>query len=97
MKLEFHLFLVLLLILFYSCKDEEQNGSSVPSCCANPPILERIGNGNIYVPNIFTPNGDVLNDVIHPFGDSNITRIISFQIMDENGAILFEEYDYSFN
>lgn len=96
MKLKLHLFLFAL-ILLYSCKDEEPDGSSVPNCCANPPIIEPIGNGNIYIPNIFTPNFDGINDLIHPFGDNNIVRIISFQIVDENENILFEKFDYEFN
>lgn len=90
-------FIFFLLMLLYTCKKDESHGSSVPTCCANPPIIEPIGNGNIYLPNIFTPNADGVNDLIHPFGDSNITRIISFQIADENENILFEELNYAFN
>ena len=50
---------------------------------------------NIFVPNIFTPNGDGKNDkVIVSTNTKEIKKIISFQIFDRWGEKVFEEKDF---
>jgi gliding motility-associated-like protein len=42
-----------------------------------------------YVPNAFTPNGDGINDVFHPFGQVIDLESYEFQIFDRWGAAVF--------
>lgn len=50
---------------------------------------------NIFIPNIFTPNGDGNNDkVFISTNDKEIKRILSFQIYDRWGEKVYEAKDY---
>ncbi|WP_367389171.1 gliding motility-associated C-terminal domain-containing protein [Lewinella sp. LCG006] len=64
-------------------------------CTANDAvtIFVRIKEG-IYVPNIFSPNGDGDNDVFYIFSDDNtIEKINSFRIFERWGSLVFERTD----
>ena len=63
-------------------------------CCDNPPISESVGNGHVYVQNIFTPNGDGLNDLITLYGNSNITLIRRMQIIAADNTVVFIQDDF---
>jgi len=53
---------------------------------------------NIFIPNIFTPNGDGNNDkVFISTNDKEIKRILSFQIYDRWGEKVYEAKDYQPN
>lgn len=52
------------------------------SCCALDPINARVGNGRVYIPTMFTPDGNGLNDIFQISADSNILRIDTFVITD---------------
>jgi len=56
-----------------------------------------VGNGHVYVPNVFTPNGDGINDVLIVSGDQNIKFIRSFRISDKEGTTVFYFEDGSPN
>ncbi|NOT38011.1 MAG: T9SS type B sorting domain-containing protein [Saprospiraceae bacterium] len=67
---------------------EDENG-----CIAkdNMTIRVRIEEGDIWVPNIFSPNGDNLNDVVIPeyrFPDK--TQILVYRVYDRWGALVYE-------
>ena len=79
---------VLLVFFLFSCKDEPV--SVYDGCCGNPPLNERFGLADIYVANLFTPNGDGLNDRFFIAGDS-LKRIISLEIKNRDGMIVYEE------
>jgi gliding motility-associated-like protein len=51
-------------------------------------FLER--NHDIFIPNIFTPNGDGINDEITVSTGSSIRRILSFEIFDRWGNLVYE-------
>jgi gliding motility-associated-like protein len=55
-------------------------------------FLER--NHDIFIPNIFTPNGDGINDEIMISGGRDVKRIISFLIYDRWGNVVFEGKDF---
>ena len=49
---------------------------------------------NLFVPNVFSPNGDGQNDVLSLFGGANIDRIIRFEIYARNGSRVFERNNF---
>jgi gliding motility-associated-like protein len=50
--------------------------------------------GQVYIPNVFTPNGDLLNDrfVIH--ASTEIEQIDKVWIFDRWGELVFEQYEF---
>ena len=85
------LFLLVATITLFSCKDDDPE-SPLKGCCGNEAINEDVGNGHIYVPNIFTPNDDGINDLLYIATDS-IQTIVEVEIRDKNGTIVFETFD----
>lgn len=73
-------------ILFIACNKDDK---VFDSCCDNPALEATVGNGRIYIPNIFTPDGDDLNDYFLVFGDS-IREISSVTLSNEDGSSVFE-------
>jgi gliding motility-associated-like protein len=50
---------------------------------------------NIYIPNIFSPDGDNENDVFMIFSDDrSVVKIKSFQIFSRWGELVSEHYDF---
>ena len=86
-------FLFSMTLLFSYCCDksdpvlevEPEPVSSVPDCCASSPILAQVGAGKVYVPNVFTPNNDGVNDILGVYTNNEIVNIISFEILTEEG------------
>ncbi|HLF63771.1 MAG TPA: gliding motility-associated C-terminal domain-containing protein [Saprospiraceae bacterium] len=70
-----------LALMVSACQKEDQ--LFLKGCCGNEAIIDSFGNAHIYVPNIFTPNGDDLNDYLFILGDS-IEHIISLEVRDRN-------------
>jgi len=58
-------------------------------------ILDKLS--NIYVPNIFSPNDDQINDYFFVIGDKGIERIELLTIYDRWGEKVFEEHDFEPN
>jgi gliding motility-associated-like protein len=58
--------------------------------CAKPPLI-----GNICLPNIFTPNGDGINDILYVRQSTGLPQIdtLEFKILDGTGAYLFYTSD----
>ena len=93
-QLKIFLFIVLMVVFHSSCKKEDN--SSLTGCCGNPGINEPVGNGHIYVPNIFTPNADGINDRLFISGDS-IMIVKSLQIHNKSGVLVYEALDLAAN
>lgn len=49
---------------------------------------------SLYLPNVFSPNGDGKNDVFHPFAGPEVTRIRAFEIYNRWGEPVFEIYNF---
>ena len=75
-------------IIIQACGKEEEKPVYF-GCCGNPAINEPVGNGHVYIPNIFTPDDDGINDLLIVFGDS-IQRIIRLEIRNSENMIIFE-------
>jgi gliding motility-associated-like protein len=52
--------------------------------------------GNLFVPNTFTPNGDGSNDVFYPRG-KGLYIVKAFRIFNRWGEIVFEKRDFPVN
>jgi len=80
--------LLFILSLAICACDQEKDKPALQGCCETPSIDAAFGNGHVYVPNIFTPNGDGLNDILFIFGDS-VQQIINFEIRKNSGELVF--------
>ncbi|NBC24633.1 MAG: T9SS type B sorting domain-containing protein [Bacteroidetes bacterium] len=49
---------------------------------------------DVYIPNIFTPNDDGMNDVFLPETGRRVTQVNSMQIFDRWGSLLFESRNF---
>ena len=82
--------------LLFACK-KDGNSNVLDGCCDTPSINASVGNGHVYVPNVFTPNGDGINDYLPIYGDQNIMLIRSLRITDKEGTTVFHAEDGSPN
>jgi gliding motility-associated-like protein len=53
-------------------------------------------NGNLFLPNTFSPNRDGANEFFYPRG-SGVFTVKSFRIFDRWGALVFERNDFQPN
>lgn len=89
-------FLLFLTTTFiFSCKSEEKK--KYEGCCDILPIQASLDTGNIYIPNIFTPNNDGINDFFFPMADGGIKRIQSLVIYNSNNEIVYEQENFIAN
>lgn len=51
--------------------------------------------GNVFVPNIFSPNLDGYNDYVSIFTDESVRRVLTFQIADRWGTLVFRRDDFA--
>ena len=63
---------------------------------SNEPISESLGNARIYLPNIFTPNGDGVNDYFFLYGDS-IRKIELLEIRNTRNKVVYQIKDVEAN
>ncbi len=49
---------------------------------------------NVYIPNVFSPNVDGLNDLFSPFTGVGVTRVISMNVYNRWGEIVFNGEDF---
>ena len=52
----------------------------------------------VFVPNIFTPNGDGNNDLVALYANTEqVERVVSFRVLSRWGELLWEDYDFAPN
>ncbi|MEM6963851.1 MAG: gliding motility-associated C-terminal domain-containing protein [Bacteroidota bacterium] len=49
---------------------------------------------NIYIPNVFTPNDDGMNDRFVVYGGKDVAEILSFRVFDRWGAVVLEHKNF---
>ncbi len=86
MKISTFLCLLSLSLTTLSCHEEKV---LLKGCCQNDPLWEHFGNALIYLPNIFTPNDDGINDLYYVQGDS-ILNVIHFEVRGRKDKLVFE-------
>ncbi len=67
-------------------------------CQASDNILIEIeSKRNVFVPNVFSPNDDGLNDLFYPFAGANVSQILDFKIFDRWGELVHEQQNFQPN
>ena len=56
--------------------------------------LEALDKFKVYVPNIFSPNNDGINDLVTVFSGSNISLVHSFKLFSRWGGLMYENYNF---
>ncbi|MBK7342633.1 MAG: gliding motility-associated C-terminal domain-containing protein [Saprospiraceae bacterium] len=56
--------------------------------------LETEFNPKLYIPNVFSPNGDGLNDVFTVYGNKEVALILELQIFDRWGNEVFVNTEF---
>ncbi len=86
------LFLTFLTFCATSKDTDFEPGENLNNCCFTEPIELNVGAGSIYVPTMFTPDGNGINDLFQISADSNILKIDTLTIFNQfSGDIVFDE------
>ncbi|HLF63259.1 MAG TPA: gliding motility-associated C-terminal domain-containing protein [Saprospiraceae bacterium] len=68
------------------------------SCIASDDVLVIIYDESvIFVPNIFSPNKDNINDYVTVFSNDGFVRVVKFEIFDRWGNLVFRGTDFPIN
>ena len=95
-KIATHTLLLLTTLTFFATSRDEDIAPEdyLSGCCLTEPIELNVGSGSFYVPTMFTPDGNGINDLFQISADSNILQIDTFTIFNQfTGDIVFEERD----
>ena len=52
---------------------------------------------DVYIPNIFSPNGDGINDVFMIFSSDDVARVTEFKVFSRWGELIFQDFDFQTN
>ncbi len=52
---------------------------------------------NVFIPNVFSPDGDGVNDLFYPFGDQSIEKVNYMKIFDRWGEFVYEYNNFDMN
>lgn len=73
---------------FSGCSQDATNPAVVDTtvyedCCGNSPVEFKNGGVYVYVPNVFTPNNDGVNDYFFPIVDGNVEEVVNYTILSQ--------------
>lgn len=87
------MFIIATVFSCHSDDDMENTPENIyENCCGLAPVEMDFNPGKIYIPNIFTPNDDGINDLFYVQADDGIAMIEVFRISDEEGNVLHEKF-----
>jgi hypothetical protein len=95
--LKFISMLAFLPILTLSCK-AQVDGPTITTdpiyegCCGTTPVEFDNAGMHVYVPNVFTPNGDGINDYFLPYVNSTVIEVVDYTIYEpvlDSNVVLF--------
>lgn len=72
-------------IAFTSTSDDDRFDfpeAFITDCCVGDPVQANVGNGRIFIPTAFTPDGNGVNDFFQISADSNILMIDTFLVLN---------------
>lgn len=73
-----------------TCQIIAQNADKYAACCGAEPYEYEHADMSIFIPNVFTPNKDGVNELFFPHINGKVAEIIDFRIFSEDGEkILF--------
>lgn len=75
--------------LIFSCDEPDDELNDYALCCEEGPLDATAGAGHVYLPNMFTPNNDGVNDIFYLQADGGIDRIELFEIKSPGGSLLY--------
>lgn len=96
------------LFLFLACltsgctQDETKptGNEKYKDCCGTEAkVIELPGGNTVYVPNVFTPNGDGLNDLFYPIAknqDPKLFGISELRIYNMKDTVIYYRRDFSY-
>jgi hypothetical protein len=84
---QLYIVLPLTLLAFVATSPEDDflffDDPTIDSCCQFVPTETDLGNGKIFIPTIFTPDGNGINDYFQVVADANILRLDTFMVIDQ--------------
>lgn len=87
-------YLLVTLLLIASCVDKKKDQAPLVTdpvytnaCCCDPTYPA--GSGLVFIPTMFTPNGDGVNDLLHLLGNQQIKYIYDVEIRNATNALLY--------
>jgi hypothetical protein len=67
-------------------------------CCGTEPVEFKNGGVYVFVPNVFTPNNDGINDYFYPIVDKNVREVVNYVILNATGdTVIFTRQSVNFN
>jgi len=67
-------------------------------CIASDRVVVRVSNSNlVYVPTVFSPNGDGANDLLRPYSGAAVQEISMFRVFNRWGELIYEKKDMDMN
>ena len=57
-------------------------------------MLDVDEDADVYIPNVFHPDGDHVNDHVTVFADPRVKRVVYLEIFDRWGNMVFKKYDF---
>lgn len=83
-------------LLTISCQ-KAKDRRALKSCCEIPALDETFGFANLYVPNVFTPNNNGINDAFIIHANAGVQQVAYLIIKNADGDIVFEKEEFPTN